>query len=197
MLSPKKDRFVNFIRSFTDSNSRPPTFVEIMEGLNYSSLGTINWYIVELEKEGVIERVKGFNGKRALSLLENNIENQLPLLGVVAAGMPIEIYEYKEYIDVPPQFYNKNNFILKVDGDSMIEDGILNGDYIIAKKIEVAKPGDTIVANVNGEATLKRYYVGSNGIELHPRNDKYDIIYIDNNDELVMQGLVVGVFRQY
>ena len=88
-----------------------------MRGLNYSSLGTINWYIVELEKEGVIERVKGFNGKRALSLLENNIENQLPLLGVVAARMPIEIYEYKEYIDVPPQFYNKNNFIFKVDGD--------------------------------------------------------------------------------
>ena len=79
----------------------------------------------------------------------------------------------------------------------MIEDGILNGDYVIVKKIKVAKPGDTIIANVNGEATLKRYYVGSNGIELHPRNKNYDIINIDENDELVMQGLVVGVFRQY
>ena len=70
MLSPKKQKFLDFINSFTIVNDRPPTFIEIMKGLNFNSLGTVNWYIVELEKEGRIERVKGFNGKRALSVLK-------------------------------------------------------------------------------------------------------------------------------
>ena len=77
MLSPKKQKFVNYLKSFTQENERPPTFIEIMRGLEFSSLGTVNWYIVELEKEGIIERVKGFNGKRALSILESKINNQL------------------------------------------------------------------------------------------------------------------------
>ncbi len=197
MLSPKKQKFIDFIKGFTRSNDRPPTFVEIMKGLNFSSLGTVNWYIVELEKEGIIQRIKGFNGKRAISILEEHINNQLPLLGVVSAGMPLEMFDDIEYREVPQSFYSKNNFILKVDGDSMVDDGILNGDYIVAKKINIANPGDTVVASINGEATLKRYYVGSNGIELHPRNNKYNIIHIDDDDELYIQGLVVGVIRKY
>ena len=197
MLSPKKEKFVEFIKEFTLISGRAPTFVEIMEGLNYSSLGTINWYIVELEKEGYIERVKGHNGKRALSILEENIDNQLPLLGVVSAGMPLEVYNHKEYIDVPPSMYRKNNYVLKVNGDSMKEDGILDGDYIIVEKNNIAKEGDNVVAIINGEATLKSYYIGSNGIELHPRNDKYGIIYVNEEDDFRIQGLLKGVFRKY
>tara|TARA_B100001142_G_C14181415_1_gene596300 strand:- start:135 stop:728 length:594 start_codon:yes stop_codon:yes gene_type:complete len=197
MLSPKKQKFVEFIKDFTFQYDRPPTFVEIMKGLNFSSLGTINWYIVELEKIGMIERVKGFNGKRALSILESKIDNRLPLLGVVSAGVPLEMYENKEYIDVPSTYCKKNNFVLKVDGDSMIEDGILDGDYIIAKKIEVAKPGDTVIASIDGEATLKRFYIGSNGIELHPRNQKYAVIHVSEEDELRIQGKLVAVIREY
>lgn len=197
MLSPKKQKFVEFIKDFTFQYDRPPTFVEIMKGLNFSSLGTINWYIVELEKIGMIERVKGFNGKRALSILESKIDNRLPLLGVVSAGVPLEMYENKEYIDVPSSYCKKNNFVLKVDGDSMIEDGILDGDYIIAKKIEVAKPGDTVIASIDGEATLKRFYIGSNGVELHPRNQKYAVIHVSEEDELRIQGKLVAVIREY
>ncbi len=197
MLSPKKEKFVEFIKEFTSVSGRAPTFVEIMEGLNYRSLGTINWYIVELEKEGYIERVKGYNGKRALSILEENIDNQLPLLGVVSAGMPLEVYNHKEYIDVPSSMYRKNNYVLKVNGDSMKEDGILDGDYIIVEKNNIAREGDNVVAIINGEATLKRYYIGSNGIELHPRNDKYGIIYVNEEDDFRIQGLLKGVFRKY
>ncbi|MBI64990.1 MAG: repressor LexA [Candidatus Marinimicrobia bacterium] len=197
MLSPKKEKFVEFIKEFTSISGRAPTFVEIMEGLNYSSLGTINWYIVELEKEGYIERVKGYNGKRALSILEENIDNQLPLLGVVSAGMPLEVYSHKEYIDVPPSMYKKDNYVLKVSGDSMKEDGILDGDYVIVEKNNIAKEGDSVIAIINGEATLKRYYIGSNGIELHPRNDKYGIIYVNEEDDFRIQGLLKGVFRKY
>ena len=197
MLSPKKQKFIDYISNFTDENNRPPTFVEIMNGLHFSSLGTINWYIVELEKEGLIERVKGFNGKRAISILEEQIDNRLPLLGIVSAGMPLEMFDDIEYHEVPNSYCKKDNFILKVDGESMIDDGILHGDYIIAKKVKVANPGDTVVASINGEATLKRYYIGSNGIELHPRNNKYNIIHVDEEDELYIQGLVVAVLRKY
>tara|TARA_Y100000996_G_scaffold54898_1_gene37374 strand:+ start:286 stop:882 length:597 start_codon:yes stop_codon:yes gene_type:complete len=197
MLSPKKQKFIDYIRTFTEENHRPPTFVEIMNGLNFSSLGTVNWYIVELEKEGMIERVKGHNGKRALSLLEQKIDNQLPLLGLVAAGMPIENFDTYEMIDIPNQFNNKADFVLRVDGDSMIDDGILNGDYVILKKVQVAKPGDTVVALINGEATLKQYYIGSNGIELHPKNNNYSVINVNPDDDLHIQGLVVGIIREY
>ena len=197
MLSPKKQKFVDYIKNFTNQNQRPPTFVEIMRDLQFKSLGTVNWYIVELEREGIIERVKGFNGKRALSILESHINNQLPLLGVVSAGSPIEVFDHTEYIDAPEVYCKPNNFMLKVEGDSMIDDGILNGDYIVAKKIQIAQPGDTVIATIDGEATLKRFYIGSNGIELHPRNDKYNIIYVNEEDEFIIQGKLVAVIREY
>ena len=92
-LSPKKQRFVDFIKNFTKKHNRPPTFVEIMSGLDISSLGTINWYVNELEKGHVIRRMKGKNGKRALSVLEQHIDNQLPLLGIIAAGYPLEVFQ--------------------------------------------------------------------------------------------------------
>lgn len=197
MISPKKQRFIDYIRTFTDKNERAPTFLEIMKGLNFRSLGTINWYIVELEKEGIIKRIKGHNGKRALSLLEEKINNKLPLLGLVAAGMPIENFDSYDMINVPDQFFNSGDYALRVDGDSMVEDGILNGDYVILKKNQIARPGDTVVALINGEATLKRYYIGSNGIELHPKNNNYSIINIRPEDDLYIQGIVVGIIREY
>ena len=197
MMSPKKQRFIEYIKEFINTNNRPPTFVEIMRGLGFKSLGTVNWYIVELEKDGLIERKRGFNGKRALSLLEKNISNKLPMLGLVAAGMPIEVFENVEYIDVPSKYINNENYVLKVDGDSMKNDGIIDGDYIVVKKNDVAKPGETIVAIVNGEATLKKFYVGEDGVELHPKNDNYNIIHISQDDELLIQGQVLGVFREY
>ena len=197
MLSPKKQRFIDFIKNFTDNNQRPPTFIEIMKGLNFHSLGTVNWYIVELEKAGKIERVKGFNGKRALSVLESKIQNQLPLLGVVSAGNPVDVFDNIEYVNAPEAYCQKNNFMLRVDGDSMIEDGILNGDYIIAKKIQIAQAGDTVIASIDGETTLKRFYIGSNGIELHPRNSKYNIIYVEEEEEFIIQGKLVAVIREY
>jgi len=197
MMSPKKQRFIDYIRTFIEGNDRPPTFVEIMNGLGFKSLGTVNWYIVELEKDGLIERKKGFNGKRALSVLEEKISNKLPMLGLVAAGMPIEVFDNIEYVDVPSKYINDENYVLKVDGDSMVKDGIIDGDYVVVRKDNIAKPGQTVVAIVNGEATLKRFYVGENGVELHPRNDNYNIIHVSSDDELLIQGQVLGVFREY
>ena len=196
-LSPKKQHFVDFIRKFTYENNRPPTFVEIMSGLNISSLGTINWYVNELEKEDVIRRMKGKNGKRALSVLEQNIHNRLPLLGLIAAGYPLEVFEDLEYMDAPPQYIKAENYILKVNGNSMIDDQIRDGDYIIVKKTETAVNGDTVVALLNNEATLKRYYMKQKGIELHPQNSYFDIIYVQDGDDFQINGIVLAVFREY
>ena len=196
-LSPKKQRFVDFIQYFTVNNNRPPTFVEIMGGLGISSLGTVNWYVNELEQEGVLQRMRGKNGKRALSLLEQHIDNRLPLLGLIAAGHPLEVFEDSEYMDVPPQYINPENYVLKVNGNSMIDDQIRDGDYVIVKKIETANNGDTVVALINNEATLKRYYLSDKGVELHPQNPDFDIIHVSPDDHFRINGIVLAVFREY
>ena len=196
-LSPKKQRFVKYISDFTNTHDRPPTFVEIMAGLNILSLGTINWYVNELEKEGVIQRMRGKNGKRALSVLEMHIDNRLPLLGLIAAGYPLEVFENTEYMDVPPQYLKPGNYVLKVNGNSMIDDQIKDGDFVIIKRVETANNGDTVVALVNNEATLKRYYKRKNGIELHPQNSDFDIIRVNSGDDFQINGIVLAVFREY
>ena len=168
-----------------------------MSGLNISSLGTVNWYVNELEKEDVIRRMKGKNGKRALSVLEKNIHNRLPLLGLISAGDPLEVFENSEYIGVPSKYVKADHYVLKVNGNSMIDDQIRDGDYIIVKKIERAVNGDTIVALLNNEATLKRYYLGKRGIELHPQNLDFDIIHLQKGDDFQINAIVLAVFREY
>jgi repressor LexA len=188
---------VDFIQNFTHDNNRPPTFVEIMGGLSIRSLGTINWYVNELEQEGVLQRMRGKNGKRALSLLEQHINNRLPLLGLIAAGHPLEVFEDSEYMDVPPQYIKPENYVLKVNGNSMIDDQIRDGDYIIVKRVETANEGDTVVVLVNNEATLKRYYLSDKGVELHPQNPDFDIIHVKSEDDFRINGIVLAVFREY
>ena len=196
-ISPKKQRFIDFIQNFTDDNNRPPTFVEIMSGLSIRSLGTINWYVNELEKEGMLQRMRGKNGKRALSVLEQRIQNRLPLLGLIAAGYPLDVFEDSEYINVPPQYLKPDNYVLKVNGNSMIDDQVRDGDYVIIKKTETARNGDTVVALINHEATLKCYYVGDEGVELHPQNPDFDIIHVKPTDDFQINGIVLAVFREY
>ena len=189
--------YIDFIQNFTTVSGRPPTFVEIMDGLAIRSLGTINWYVNELESEGVLKRMRGHNGKRALSVLEQHMHNTLPLLGLITAGNPLEVFENAEQIEVPPSYLNGNNYVLKVKGDSMIDDHIQDDDFIIVRKTETANNGDTVVALVNNEATLKRYYAGTDGAELHPRNLEYDIIYVYPEDDFQINGIILAVFRQY
>jgi len=195
-LSPKKQNFVNFIQGFTIKNGRPPTFVEIMRGLDIKSLGTIHWYVTELEKEGVLKRTKNPQGKRALSILERNLRITLPLLGIVQAGYPLEVFDTSENIEVPQNFINKNNFVLQVRGDSMIEDQIKDGDFIIVKKTSIAKNGDLIIAYVNENATLKRFYKKENNIELRPSNSNFEIIQVSPQDEFRIGGKLLGVLRK-
>ena len=151
----------------------------------------------ELEKEGMLQRMRGKNGKRALSVLERRIQNRLPLLGLIAAGYPLDVFEDSEYINVPPQYLKSDNYVLKVNGSSMIDAQIQDGDYVIIKKTETAKNGDTVVALINYEATLKRYYVGDEGVELHPQNTDFNIIHVQPTDNFQINGIVLAVFREY
>ena len=196
-LSPKKQNFVNYIQDFTNRHGSPPTFAEIMKGLNINSLGTIHWYVTELEKEGVIERTRGYQGKRALSILEQHVRKTLPLLGSVQAGYPLEAFEDREQIEVPPSYLNQNNYVLSVRGDSMIEDHIQEGDYIIVKETQTANNGDMVIAYINNEATLKRYHMIDNKIELHPANSAFAVIHVEPEDDFRIGGIVLSVMRKY
>lgn len=195
-LSPKKKRFLEFIRTFTGDHGRAPTFHEIMEGLQIKSLGTVNWYVRELEKAGALARGK-YNAKRALSLPEQSAGDELPLLGLIAAGYPLEAVENRESIAVPSSYIHPDNYVLKVKGDSMIDDHIEDGDYVIIRRKPEASPGQTVVAFINGEATLKRYYPKPEGVELHPRNPDYDVIHVSPADEFRIGGVVLAILRQY
>ncbi|MBU4445148.1 transcriptional repressor LexA [bacterium] len=195
-LSPKKQRFLEFIRSFIRDRDRAPTFHEIMEGLKMKSLGTVNWYVKELEKAGALERGK-YNAKRALSVSNLPGRRKLPLLGLIAAGYPLEAVEHRESIEMPPSYIHPDNYVLKVKGDSMIDDHIENGDYVIVRQKPEASSGQTVVAFVNGDATLKRYYPKKNGVELHPRNPDYDVIKVSAEDEFRIDGVVLAVWRNY
>ena len=196
-LSPKKRKFVEFIKGYTNSNGYPPTFVEIMKGMNIKSLGTINWYVNTLESEGIIKRLNGFNGKRSISILESKIKNTLPLLGIIKAGYPLEAIEDRQNIEVPSIYQGNDMYVLRVSGDSMQEDGIIDGDHVVVRSQNTAQSGQNVVAYLNGEATLKTYIKSKNSIELHPRNSLYSIINVLPSDDFSIGGIVVGLFRSY
>lgn len=197
-ISYKQQRFLDFIQRYTIENGQAPSYEEIMDKLGFSSLGTVHWYVKSLSDDGYLHRARGPNGKRALILSgEYAVPTILPLLGMIAAGEPLEALENAESINVPAPFVRPDNFVLKVKGNSMQDDNIEDGDYIIVKKTPHAETGQIVVAIINGEATLKRYYPKGNKIELHPRNPDFPIIKIQDTDNFQINGIVLYSFREY
>ena len=171
-----------------------------MAGLGFRSLGTVNWYVNALENEGYLRRTKGSNGKRALTLTQEHAthpEACLPLLGLIAAGEPIEALETPDSVTVPSSLVHPDNFVLQVKGQSMIDEQIQDGDYIVVKKTATARPGQIVVAIINNEATLKCYIPKSDCIELHPRNPKFPVITIKKTDNFHINGVLLYSFREY
>lgn len=197
-ISYKQQRFLDFIQRYTIANDQAPSYEEIMGKLGFSSLGTVHWYVKSLSDDGYLHRARGPNGKRALILSgEHAVPTVLPLLGMIAAGEPIEALENAESINVPAPFIRPDNFVLRVKGNSMQDDHIEDGDYIIVRKTPQAESGQMVVAIINGEATLKRYYPKSCGIELHPRNPDFPIIKVQDSDNFQINGIVLYSFRSY
>ena len=200
-LSPKLKRFLDFIQRFTLIHDQSPSYEEIMASLGFESLGTVNWYVKTLEEKGHLSRIKGPNGKRALTLSHKEHATTttacLPLLGLIAAGEPIEALENPEMVDVPPSLLHPDHYVLQVKGDSMIDEQIHDGDFIVARKAKTARSGQIVVALINGEATLKCYVPKSNGVELHPRNPDFPVIRVNSQDDFHINGVLLYSFRNY
>lgn len=194
-LTPKQKRILDFIESYLTANGYAPSQQEIARAFGFRSLGTVQNYLVRLEREGVLSRDwNARRGTRPTLTKGNAIE--LPLAGLVAAGKPIEAVETPDTIEVPSSMVGGgDNIVLKVQGTSMIGDGILDGDYVVVRKQVQAENGQTVVAMIHGEATVKRFYRKGSRIELHPANPTMTPILVENEETFRIEGVVIGVIR--
>jgi len=200
ILTKRQKQILDFITGFIEENRYAPTYQEIGEYFDLSSPATIHQHVKALEDKGYLK--SEYNAKRFLEILEvmdesRSIAYELPLVGLITAGEPIEAVEDNETIAIPSNLVLKqeNTFVLKVKGDSMIGDGILSGDYVVVERNNFPKNGDIIVALLdNAYATLKRFYREQARIRLQPANGKYKPIYVK---DLIVQGVVRGVIRNY
>jgi repressor LexA len=206
MAITKRQRQVyDFIAEFVQRNNFTPSYQEIGDGLGLSSLATVHKHITNLEKKGLLNR--DYNRSRSIDLLPPkgrmkqamsvNPGMVLPLLGRIAAGQPIEAIERPETISLADFVRSKEVFVLEVRGESMQDEAILDGDYVLVEKTKIAHNGDIVVALVDGtDATLKRFYREGSKIRLQPSNARMKPIMVHAKD-VNIQGRVIGVLRKY
>ncbi|MGF7397148.1 transcriptional repressor LexA [Thermoanaerobacterium thermosaccharolyticum] len=199
-ISLKQQEIIEFIKSEINRKGYPPSVREIGKAVGLKSTSTVHGHLSRLEKKGYIRRDP--TKPRAIEVLNNDIKDlsdviKLPVIGKVTAGSPILAVEnIDEYYSIPRDLvvgYEGESFILKVRGESMINAGILDGDYIIVRKQSYADNGDIIVALIEDEATVKRFFKESDHIRLQPENPSMDPIIVDN---VLVLGKVVGVIRK-
>jgi repressor LexA len=192
---------LEFLQQFIHKNGYSPTLQEIADAMNVSSLATIHEHLQSLTKKGLIKRYEG--AVRGIEILDEKMAGvlegiELPLVGFIAAGKPIEaIEDPTETIQISPTLISgkKRAFVLQVRGSSMIKDGIYDGDYVVVEQQETANNGDIVVALLgNGFATLKRYYREAHRIRLEPANDSMSPIFATN---VAIQGKVRGIIRRF
>lgn len=191
-LTKKQQQILEYINSFIVGNGYSPSYREVASHFNLSSVATVAEHINSLRNKGFLD----CKSKQARSItITANEGISIPFLGYIAAGLPIEAIETNETLDIPKDMSGKNVFALKVKGDSMIDDGILNGDYVIIEQSKIAQNGDIVVALLNkNEVTLKRFYKRNNYIYLQPANKRYKPIKTRNVE---IQGTVKGVIRKF
>ena len=195
-----EEKILEFIESFSKENGYPPSVREIGSAVGFRSPSTVHSYIKKLEEDGKLSQDSSKTRSiklRGIAEDRHDISTDhivVPVLGNVAAGVPITATEnIMDMYAIPSYFAGKGEiFMLKVRGDSMINAGILDGDFVIVSKQAVARAHEIVVAMIDGEATVKRYYNEGNRIRLQPENDAMDPIY---SDRVEIVGKVVGVFR--
>lgn len=193
-LTPKQKRFLDFVIEHTEREGYAPSQAEIARALGFRSLGTVQNYLVRLEREGLVE--KDWNARRGIRVrIPEGYGFTLPLAGLVSAGRPIEAIGTDDVIEVPPSMAGDGNFVLRVRGDSMIGDGILDGDLVVVHKQDSAAGGQTVVALIDNEATVKKLHLQKDRAELHPANPAMEPIIIENSEAFRILGVVVGVIR--
>jgi repressor LexA len=199
ILTKRQKQLYDYLDDFIARKGYAPTLEEIGERFKLSSLATVHKHLTNLEEKGLIKRKWNFS--RAIEMVQQQKKAaavELPLLGYVAAGAPIEALENAESFVVPEEFVRRQNtFALRVKGNSMIDDGICDGDYIIVEERPNASNGETVVALINGEATVKKFHRDKGGkIRLIPANENMAPIIVKGKDVNV-RGVVVAVMRKY
>jgi repressor LexA len=200
-LTKRQREILNYLTLYSEQNGYAPSFEEIAEKFSYSSLATVHEHLSNLERKGFIKR--SYNESRAIEILPSDIMPkaiELPLLGAVAAGVPIEAIMHQESIAVPDSFVQRggNHYVLKVRGNSMIEEQIRDGDFVVVNERQRADNGEMVIAMLHGtSATVKKFYREKDGrIRLQPANETMEPLYVHEND-ISIQGIVVGVMRRY
>jgi repressor LexA len=196
-LTPRQLEIVNFIRQYVVEHEYAPTMQEIADELGIRR-PTVFEHIEALEAKGALARGEPTMA-RSISLAPELMQRptELPLIGRIAAGSPIEAVEDPEILDVEALFKGRKGetFVLQVRGNSMIDEQIRDGDYVIVEKRERARDGETVVAIVeDGDATLKKFYKEKGRIRLQPANPDMKPIFVDH---VTIQGVVIGVLRKY
>jgi repressor LexA len=195
-LTHRQQQVLEFIREATRRDGYPPTVREICTELNLSSPSTVHAHLANLERLGYLHRDP--SKPRALELADDlRPLRPLPLVGRVAAGMPVLAEQnVEEYLDVPSVLRRgDDDFVLRVAGDSMAEAGILDGDFIVVHQQSAAENGEIVVALVEDEATTKRFFKEGDRVRLQPENELYEPIVLAADDVTVV-GKVVGVLRR-
>jgi repressor LexA len=204
-ITRRQREVYDFISGFVQSHGYSPSFEEIGEGLGLSSLATVHKHISNLEKKGLLRR--DYNRSRSIDVLPPRgrmkqslgvtASVSLPLMGRIAAGKPIEAVENPATISLAEFTASKDVFVLEVAGESMQDEHIVSGDYVLVEKTKTARNGEIVVALVDGsEATLKRFYHEGGQIRLQPANATMQPIVVPV-DAVEIQGRVIGVLRKY
>lgn len=203
-LTKRQKEVLDYITQYIEVHGYAPSYREIAEAFGLGSVATIADHVESLVTKGLLR--KNDNSARSLQLVEEEDFAEehyvgLPILGKIAAGQPIQAMTgHAETLEVPPFMINgtRHSYVLQVKGDSMIEEGIFEGDYVVIQEKEVPSQGDMVVALVNNEeATLKRYYKEKGHVRLQPANSAYEPIIVPVGTPLKIQGVCIGVIRKY
>lgn len=200
-LTKRQKQILDYIEGFIEDQGYAPSFEEIAEAFGYASLATVHEHLSNLERKGYIR--KSYNESRSVEVVREDSSTysiELPLLGSVAAGLPIEAIRDDEHIAVPTEMVRRgrDNYVLKVQGDSMIEEQIRDGDFIVVSSQDTAADGEMVVALVGGDSvTVKKLYREKNNrIRLQPANQTMSPLIVPS-DDVNVQGVVVGLIRRY
>ncbi len=200
-LTRRQAEILSFITQFTEYKGYAPTLQEVGEEFGLSSVATVHKHISNLVEKGYLLRSRR-NSSRDLEVVSQRKEEPslvgIPLLGTVAAGLPIEALDEHEEIMLPAQWLGRGHtFALRVRGDSMIDEQIRDGDTVVVESRELARNGETVIALVDGDSvTVKQYYREGPNIRLQPANPKVPVLILPE-ERVVVQGVVIGVLRRF
>ncbi len=201
-LTKRQKEILDYVTQFIEVHGYSPSYREIAANFKLGSVATVAEHVETLVQKGLV--TKRDDAARSIQLVQRRDFDEdrtvgLPILGMIAAGQPIEtISGHTETLEVPPFMVGRrHSYVLQVRGESMVDEGILDGDYVVIQEKEVPSNGEMVVALINGDATLKRYYKEKNHIRLQPSNMTMDPILVPFGTPVDIQGICIGVIRKY